>query len=72
MMQETLTHFSWPGLSVLALLIFFSFFLGVLIRVNLPKEARALQSAAFLPLSEPERADTSPIDGPNTGAHRHE
>lgn len=55
MKQEILTQFPWPWLPTLALLIFFVFFVGLMIRVNLKSRNKIFIEAAALPLSDGEK-----------------
>ncbi len=55
MKQEILTLFPWPWLTVVALLIFFSFFVGLLIRVGMKSQRSVFAAAELLPLQDGER-----------------
>ncbi len=55
MKQEVLSLFPWPWLSSLALLIFFSLFVTILLRVNLKSRRIQLNLAANLPLDDGEK-----------------
>ena len=55
MKQEILTRFPWPWMPVLALMIFFLFFAGLLIRVSLRSQRSVFEKAEQLPLEEGER-----------------
>lgn len=55
MKQQILTLFPWTWLPSLALLIFFAFFIGLLIRVNLKSQQSIFSTAATLPLDDGEK-----------------
>jgi cbb3-type cytochrome oxidase subunit 3 len=55
MSQEILTRFPWPWLPTLALLIFFIFFVGLIIRVSLRSRCEIFNSAGQLPLQDGEK-----------------
>ena len=55
MKQDLLTHFPWPWLPSLALLIFFVFFLGLLFRVFSKREKPILAAAERLPFDDGEK-----------------
>lgn len=55
MKQELLARFPWPWLPALALLIFFSFFMGLLIRLSLKSQQSPLTLAERLPFDEGEK-----------------
>lgn len=57
MKQEVLSLFPWPWLPSLALLIFFSLFVTILLRVNLKSRRIQLNLAANLPLDDGEKND---------------
>jgi cbb3-type cytochrome oxidase subunit 3 len=52
MKQEILTRFPWPCLPTLALLLFFSFFVLLLFRVNSKKQKAEFELAGTLPLGD--------------------
>jgi cbb3-type cytochrome oxidase subunit 3 len=52
MKQEILTQFPWPWMPVVALLIFFIFFAGLLVRVSLKSQQPIFEKAERLPLEE--------------------
>jgi hypothetical protein len=54
MKQEILTRFPWPWLPSMALLIFFVFFLGLIVRLTMKSHAPVLQRAQTLPLEDGE------------------
>ncbi len=54
MKQEILTRFPWPWLPSIALLIFFVFFLGLLVRLSMKSQVSALNRAERLPLEDGE------------------
>ena len=55
MKQLILTQFPWPWLSVLGLVLFFSFFIALLIFVSLNSNQPIFRAAEKLPLNEGER-----------------
>ena len=55
MKQEILTQFPWPWLPALALLIFFGFFIGLLIRVSMKSRRHIFTAAESLPLHDGEK-----------------
>lgn len=55
MKQEILTQFPWPVLPVIALVIFFTFFVLQLIRVSLKSQIPVFVDASKLPLEEGEK-----------------
>lgn len=55
MKQEILTQFPWPWLPTLALLIFFSFFVILLFRVNSKNQREIINLAQQLPLNDGEK-----------------
>ena len=52
MKQEVLTRFPWPWLPSLALLIFFIFFLGLIVRLTMKSQVPTLNRAERLPLED--------------------
>lgn len=52
MKQYILTQFPWPWLPAIALVIFFTFFVGVVIFTGLKSRRHLYESAALLPLEE--------------------
>lgn len=52
MKQEILVRFPWPWLTAVALIIFFVFFLGLLIRVSLKSRRSVFAAAELLPLHD--------------------
>ena len=52
MKQEILTQFPWPWIPILGLIIFFTFFVGLLVRVSLRSRQHIFQSAEILPLED--------------------
>lgn len=52
MKQEILTQFPWPWMPAIALLIFFAFFAGLLVRVSLKSQRPVFERAERLPLEE--------------------
>lgn len=52
MKQEILTQFPWPWLPTLALMIFVTFFIGLLINVSLKSRRPIFDAAETLPLQE--------------------
>lgn len=57
MKQLILTQFPWPWLSVLGLVLFFGFFVGLLIRLSLKSNQKIFHVAEQLPLEEGERCE---------------
>lgn len=55
MKQEILTRFPWPWLPTLALVIFFTFFVTVLINVLMKSRRPIFDAAENLPLEDGER-----------------
>ncbi len=55
MKQLILTQFPWPWLSTLALMIFFVFFIGLIVRVNQKSRAPIFKESEVLPLSDGEK-----------------
>jgi lipopolysaccharide/colanic/teichoic acid biosynthesis glycosyltransferase len=55
MKQEILTQFPWPVLPMIALVIFFTFFILLMIRVSLKSQQPVFDVAATLPLHEGEK-----------------
>ena len=55
MKQEILTQFPWPWLPSLALLIFFAFFIGLVVRVSMKSRQHLFKAAEGLPLSDGEK-----------------
>jgi len=55
MKQDILTKFPWPWLPTLALVIFFSFFMILIIRVSMKSRQSLLQTASTLPLDDGEK-----------------
>jgi cbb3-type cytochrome oxidase subunit 3 len=53
--QQILTQFPWMGLSSLALVIFFSFFVALLVITNLKPQKKIQERASQLPLEEGEK-----------------
>jgi cbb3-type cytochrome oxidase subunit 3 len=54
MKQLILTQFPWPWLTAVALMIFFTFFVALLVRVSRRSALPAFQAAANLPLEDEE------------------
>lgn len=52
MKQIALAQFPWPWLTAIALLIFFTFFVGVCIRVNHRSQRHKNQEASLIPLED--------------------
>lgn len=52
MKQEILSKFPWPWLPTAALLIFFIFFVGLIIRVSLKSRKPVFEAAETLPLHD--------------------
>lgn len=50
MKQVALTQFPWPELSIVPLMIFFIFFVGVIVWVSLDKNKRKFEQVSLLPL----------------------
>lgn len=57
MKQEILIHFPWPWLSTLALMIFFTFFIGLVARLTMKSRRRVFALAERLPLSDGDKRD---------------
>ena len=55
MKQEILIRFPWPWLTVIALLIFFSFFVVLVFRVSMKSRRHIFAAAETLPLQDGER-----------------
>ena len=55
MKQEILSLFPWPWLSTTALIIFFSFFVLLLLRVNMRSTQKVYKKMELLPLTDGER-----------------
>lgn len=55
MKQELLSYFPWPWLPSLALLIFFTVFVGLIIRVSLKSQRVMFTEAERLPLQDGEK-----------------
>lgn len=55
MKQEILSRFPWPWLSATALVIFFVFFLGLLVRLWMQSQQPVLLRAQQLPFDEGEK-----------------
>ena len=56
MKQLILTQFPWPWLPTLALVIFFTFFVGVIFISRLKSRQAIFNAASFLPLQDGIRA----------------
>jgi cbb3-type cytochrome oxidase subunit 3 len=52
MKQLILTQFPWTSLPIIALLIFFTFFVGLIISLTLKSRQFALQKASQIPLED--------------------
>jgi cbb3-type cytochrome oxidase subunit 3 len=50
MKQEALTQFPWPELALVPLIIFFIFFVGVIVWVNLKANKEKFGQVSLLPL----------------------
>lgn len=59
MKQVILTKFPWPVLPMIALCIFFAFFVLLLIRVSMKSQRPVFAKASELPLEEGEKYDTA-------------
>lgn len=57
MKSQILTQFPWPWLTAAALLIFFTFFMGVIVQVYRRSARTKMQLAATLPLEDAESID---------------
>ncbi len=55
MKQAILTQFPWPVLPMIALVIFFTFFVLQLIRVSMKSQRPVFERASELPLEEGEK-----------------
>jgi len=55
MKQEILTQFPWPWLPTLALMIFVTFFIGLLINVSMKSRRKFFDAAATLPLQDAQK-----------------
>jgi cbb3-type cytochrome oxidase subunit 3 len=57
MKQLILTQFPWTSLPIIALVIFFTFFVGLIISVSLKSRQPVLQRASRIPLEDAPIAD---------------
>ena len=55
MSQQILSLFPWPWLPAAALVIFFSFFMGLIVRVSMKSRQHIFTSAGNLPLHDGEK-----------------
>jgi cbb3-type cytochrome oxidase subunit 3 len=59
MKQLILTQFPWTSLPIVALVIFFTFFVGLIVSVSLRSRRPVLQEASRIPLEDAPLADMS-------------